>query len=139
MPRAEIAGKTIVITGASSGFGKGTALELARNGANLILAARRDTLLDELARECESAGATAIPVPTDVGRREEVETLAEAALSRFGRIDVWINNAGVGAIGRFEAVPLEEHVKVIETDLMGTLYGSYYAYRCFLAQGSGTL
>lgn len=139
MARAEIAGRSVVITGASSGFGKGTALELARSGANLILAARRDALLDQLAHECESAGGSALAVPTDVGVRGEVEKLAQAALGRFGRIDVWINNAGVGAIGRFEAIPLAAHVKVIETDLMGTLYGSYYAYRQFLTQGSGTL
>lgn len=58
---------------------------------------------------------------------------------RFGRIDIWINNAGVGALGRFETVPLDDHVKVIETDLMGTLYGSYFAYRQFLHQGDGVL
>lgn len=139
MAREDLAGKTIVITGASSGFGKGAALALAADRTNLVLAARRDELLDELARDCESAGSAALAVPTDVSSREEVEQLAQAALTRFGRIDAWINNAGVGAIGRFEAVPLEEHEKVIATDLLGTLYGSYFAYRQFLAQGSGTL
>jgi short-subunit dehydrogenase len=139
MAREGIAGKVIVITGASSGFGKGTALALAAEGASLVLAARRDELLDELVRECEAAGATALAVPTDVGRRGDMEELAQAALTRFGRFDVWINNAGVGAIGRFEAIPLEEHEQVIATDLLGTLYGSYLAYRQFLAQGAGTL
>ena len=60
-------------------------------------------------------------------------------LGEFGRIDVWVNNAGAGAIGRFEDVPLEDHVKVIQTDLLGTLYGSYFAMTQFRRQGQGTL
>src|SRR3954447_23256648 len=70
-------GKVIVITGASSGFGKGAAMELARQGANVVLAARRSELLDQLARDCKAAGGEAIACPTDVSRRDEVERLAE--------------------------------------------------------------
>lgn len=136
---AKLAGKTVVITGASSGFGKGAALALAAEDASLVLAARRAELLEELASECGSAGAHAIAVPTDVSRRAEVERLAQAALQEFGRIDVWINNAGIGALGRFERIPLEDHEQVVGTNLFGTLYGSYYAYRQFLKQGSGIL
>jgi NADP-dependent 3-hydroxy acid dehydrogenase YdfG len=73
-------GKVVVITGASSGFGRGAALELARAGALLVLAARRTELLDELADECRAEGASAFACPTDVSRREEVERLAEAAV-----------------------------------------------------------
>ena len=135
----EISGKVIVITGASSGFGKGTALELARRGATVVLAARRENLLDELAQECNSAGGRALAVPTDVSIQDEVANLAETTLTQFGRIDVWINNAGAGAIGRFEDVPLADHVQVIATDLLGTLYGSYYAMKQFAKQGSGNL
>lgn len=79
------------------------------------------------------------PVCADISRDAEVERLAHTAVQRFGRIDIWINNAGVGALGRFERVPLADHVQVIATDLLGTLYGSYYAYRQFLQQGAGTL
>ena len=69
-----------------------------------------------------------------------MEALAQAAVSQFGRIDVWVNNAGGGALGRFEDVPLADHVHVIETDLLGTLYGSYFALRQFQGQGAvGTL
>jgi len=135
----DLAKKVIVITGASSGFGKGTARELARRGASLVLAARRDLLLEELAQECEAAGGDAHIVPADVSRQNDVAELAQAAISEFGHIDVWVNNAGVGALGRFEDIPLSDHVKVIETDLLGTLYGSYFAMRQFRAQGSGTL
>jgi short-subunit dehydrogenase len=131
--------RVVVITGASSGFGKGVARDLAKTGAKLVLAARRTTLLEELAEECQARGARALAVPTDVSRAADVAHLARSAVETFGRIDVWINNAGVGALGRFERVPLPEHVQVIETDLLGTLYGSYYAYQHFVAQGWGTL
>jgi short-subunit dehydrogenase len=134
-----VSGKVVVITGASSGFGKGTARELARRGASVVIAARRGGLLDDLARECEAAGGRAVPVTTDVSDAREVGRLGERAVDEFGRIDVWINNAGVGALGRFERVPLADHVQVIATDLLGTLYGSYVAYRRFIEQEAGIL
>jgi len=105
----------------------------------VVLAARRDHLLEELAQECQSLGVQAVAVPTDVSKRDEVENLWQAAHTQFERIDVWVNNAGVGALGRFEEVPLADHVKVIETNLLGVVYGSYYAMRQFRAQGYGTL
>jgi short-subunit dehydrogenase len=135
----DMKGKVVVITGASSGFGKGAAQEFARQGANLVLAARRDELLNELVAECRRQGVDAIACPTDVSKREEVERLAQAALDEFGRIDVWVNDAGVGALGPFERIPIEIHEQVIGTDLLGTLYGSYCAHRHFLQQGSGVL
>ena len=137
--REQLKGKVIVITGASSGFGKGAAREFAKAGASLVLAARRDELLDELAGECESLGAKAVAVPTDVRKQEEVELLAQDAVREFGRIDIWINNAGAAAVGRFEEVPIIDHAAVIDTSLMGTLYGSWHAMRQFRSQGHGTL
>src|SRR5690348_8209802 len=131
--------KVIVITGASSGFGKGAALEFARSGGTVIVSARRSQLLDEVAKECDSAGGHGIAIPADVSFKDEVEHLAKSAVSATGRIDVWVNNAGTGVLGRFEEIPLEEHVQVIETDLLGTLYGSYFAMRQFRKQGFGTL
>jgi NAD(P)-dependent dehydrogenase (short-subunit alcohol dehydrogenase family) len=132
-------GKVVVITGASSGFGKGAALKFAEEGATVVLAARRGELLEELARECERYGGRALAVPTDVSRREEVERLAETAVKSCGRIHVWVNDAGVGALGPFDRIPIEVHEQVIRTDLLGTLYGSYCAYRRFVGQGSGVL
>jgi short-subunit dehydrogenase len=139
MAAQSLEGKVVVITGASSGFGKGAALRFAEEGADLVLAARRGELLQELADGCTAAGARALAVTTDVSDRGDVQRLFEAAMREFRRIDVWINNAGVGALGRFERVPLEDHERVIRTNLLGTIYGSSYAYRQFLAQGSGTL
>jgi len=117
-------GKVVVVTGASSGFGRGTARRFAESGATLVLAARRDLLLDEVVRECEAAGGKASAVPTDVGREADVMMLAETAVGEHGRIDVWVNNAGAGALGRFEDIPLDDHIRVIDTDLIGTVYGS---------------
>jgi NAD(P)-dependent dehydrogenase (short-subunit alcohol dehydrogenase family) len=134
-----LAGKVVVLTGASSGFGKGAALAFADAGASVVLAARRDHLLDDLVAQCEALGAIARAVPTDVSRATDVEALAQTALVEFGRIDVWVNNAGVGALGPFEKIPLADHAQVIATDLLGTLFGSWHAYRRFLEQGSGVL
>jgi short-subunit dehydrogenase len=127
--------RTIVITGASSGFGKGVAQELAAQGHNLVLAARREELVGEMVREFRHA----IAVPTDVANMEDIEHLRDRALREFGQIDVWINNAGVGAIGAFVDIPLLDQVRVVETNLIGALGGSHVAMAHFLERGEGTL
>ena len=104
--------------------------------ASLLAAA---SLIPVLGSRLALARERALAVPTDVSRREDVERLGKQAVAEFGRIDVWINNAGVGALGPFERIPLELHEQVIRTDLLGTLYGSHVAYRQFLEQGRGTL
>lgn len=135
----KLTGRVIVITGASSGFGKGAALAFANQGATLVVAARRDYLLDELVAACESEGVQALAVPCDVSSESDVEELARSAIDRFGGFDVWINNAGAAAIGLFTDVPLAEHKKVVETDLLGTIYGSYHAIKQFRHHGRGVL
>ncbi|MGY4515862.1 SDR family NAD(P)-dependent oxidoreductase [Lysobacter sp. HA18] len=127
--------RTVVITGASSGFGRGVALRLAEEGCNLVLAARRSNLLDQLAKECGNA----IAVTCDVGDPNAVEKLAAAAIAKFNRFDVWINNAGVAALGPYERVPLEDHMRVMQTNMGGALAGSYVALRHFRQSGDGTL
>ncbi|WP_217989577.1 SDR family NAD(P)-dependent oxidoreductase [Sphingomonas lenta] len=134
-----IAGRTYVITGASSGFGRGAAVRAGSLGANVVLAARRGELLEEVANEIRGAGGQAIAVPTDVADPQAVERLAQAAEARFGRIDVWINNAGVLSIGEFTAVPLADHTRTIDVNLKGVIHGAHAAMRRFVAQGYGTL
>ncbi|MBT2582794.1 SDR family NAD(P)-dependent oxidoreductase [Planococcus sp. ISL-109] len=129
-------GKTIVITGASSGLGKEVARQLAKDGANLVLAARRTGLIEALASEL---GPNAIAVTMDVSREADVAWLFEEALISFGKIDVWINNAGVGVIGPFTDIPLEDLARMIEVNVKGTLNGSHFALRHFKEIGSGTL
>jgi short-subunit dehydrogenase len=135
----QLHGKTVVITGASSGIGRGAAWKLAAAGANVVIAARRGQALDELAERIAAAGGVAEPVVTDVGDPDAVTALAQAARDRFGRIDVWINNAGIGALGRFWEVPIEDHARVVDVNLKGLLYGAHTALRQFRLQGGGTL
>ncbi len=116
--------RVVVITGASSGLGRATAIELAKGGARLVLAARRREALENTAEQCRAAGAQAIVVPTDVTDESAVERLAAAALAEWGTIDVWINNAGVTLYGLLEQGPVEQHLRVIETNLYGAIYGA---------------
>ncbi|WP_045689900.1 SDR family oxidoreductase [Hymenobacter sp. AT01-02] len=133
-------GATVVITGASSGIGRATALTFARQGATLVLAARRAEVLAEVAAECERLGARAHAVPTDVTDATAVQRLAERALAAGnGRIAVWVNNAGSGAIGRFEEVPLVAHEQVLRLNLLGYLYGAHAVLPHFRRQGRGIL
>jgi len=137
--RQSLAGRTYVVVGASSGFGRGVAEQLGRAHANVVLAARRAELLEEAAAEIRASGGQALAVPTDIGDAAQVERLRAAAIDRFGRIDVWMNIAGAGANGRFWDVPVADYSKIIDTNLKGVVYGSHTAIRQFIAQGSGVL
>lgn len=135
----QLAGRTYVVVGASSGFGRGTAVRLGRGGANVVLAARRAEVLEEVAAEVRRGGGQALVVPTDAGRPEQVEALADAATRRFGRIDVWMNIAGVLALGRFWDVPVEDYSRLIDTNVKGVVYGTHAALKRFVPQGFGTV
>src|SRR6195952_4820266 len=91
----EIAGKTFVIIGASSGFGKGAALQLGAYKANVVLAARRADLLEDIVQQVRAAGGTALAVTTDFSKQEDIQKLTEQAIAEYGRIDCWINDVGV--------------------------------------------
>lgn len=131
--------KVVVVTGASSGTGRAIALAFARTGAQLVLAARREQTLAEVAEQCEQAGGTAVVVPTDVTDVTAVQALADAAINFGGRIDVWVNNAGVLAAGTFEETPVSIHDQVIRTNLMGYLHGAHAVLPYFKDQGYGVL
>jgi short-subunit dehydrogenase len=134
-----IAGKTFVVTGASSGLGRGVAVTLAARHANVVLAARRTEALQEVAAEVSAADGTPLVITTDVSKPKDMQRLADNTVAQFGRIDVWINNAGVGAFGRFEDIPVADHARLIDVNLEGVIYGSHAAMRQFRAQGFGTL
>jgi NADP-dependent 3-hydroxy acid dehydrogenase YdfG len=129
-----IEGTVVAITGASSGIGEATALRLADAGAKVVLGARRTDRLEQLAaRIGEGAAFTAV----DVTRRADVEGLVALARERFGRLDVIVNNAGIGPIAPLEALHIDEWDAMIDVNLRGVLHGIAAALPAFLEQGSG--
>jgi short-subunit dehydrogenase len=137
--RQQLAGRTYVLVGASSGFGQGAALALGAEHANVVLAARRADLLEEVATRIRAAGGQALVVPTDIADPKQVEALATAAVGRFGRIDVWMNIAGTAAFGRFWEIPVADHARLVQVNYTGVIYGSHAALNQFMRQGRGTL
>ena len=123
----DVVDKTVVITGASSGFGRGAALELARRGAVVVLGARREDLLADVAEECRALGGRAYAVATDVRLRDDMEKLGRAALSETGRIDVWINNAGVFPEAPVEEISAAQMQATLSINVEGVLYGAQAA------------
>jgi NAD(P)-dependent dehydrogenase (short-subunit alcohol dehydrogenase family) len=134
-----LARKVVVVTGASSGIGREASVEFARRGARLVLAARRADALEETARQCRSAGGEALVVPTDVTRDEDVVLLVERALSLEGRVDVWVNNAGVTLFAMLEEASLDDHRRVIETNLFGAMRCARVVVPIFRRQGTGVM
>jgi NAD(P)-dependent dehydrogenase (short-subunit alcohol dehydrogenase family) len=130
----------VVITGASSGIGRATAQAFAREGTRVVLAARDGDALREVVEACTRLGGAAIAVPTDVNQADAVVQLAQrAAAFGDGRIDVWINNAGIGAVGAFDETPMEAHEQVLQTDLLAYLRGAHAVLPYFKAQRRGVL
>ena len=131
--------RVVVITGASSGIGRATAHAFALAGARLVLAARNEHSLHEVCGECTNLGADAIVVPTDVTDAAAMTYLAHQAAETFGRIDVWINNAGIGLFGPFTHADIDANRRVVETNLFGAMNGAAAALPYFLEQHRGVL
>lgn len=129
--------KVIAITGASSGIGRATARLLAKQGHAVVLGARREAALIDLAAEINDAGGRASHCVTDVTRRADLEALVAHAIVRFGRLDVIVNNAGIGPISRFDALRVDDWDAMIDVNLRGTLYGIAAALPVFARQESG--
>jgi NADP-dependent 3-hydroxy acid dehydrogenase YdfG len=135
--RSNIEGKVIVITGASSGMGEAAARHLSAQGAIVVLGARRIERLRELADEITTAGGKALAVETDVTERRQVERLVNAAVERYGRIDVLINNAGVMPLSPLDRLKVDEWDRMIDVNLKGVLYGIAAALPHMKAQKAG--
>ena len=131
--------QVVVITGASQGIGRETALQMAMRGASLVLTARGDEALAELAREVERIGARAETVVADVAEWPQVEAIAQRAVDRFGRIDTWVNNAAVSAYGTIDEIEVRELERVIRVNLMGQMYGVKAALPHMRRGGGGTI
>lgn len=137
--RIDFSRLVIVITGASSGIGRATALAFARRGSSVLLGARRLEMIEEVRNECLALGGRACAVQTDVTDEVQVARLAAEAIDRFGQIDIWFNNAGVGVFGKLEQIPTGVWQRIIETNVFGYFHGAKAAMAVFKRQGRGVL
>lgn len=134
----DISDQVIVITGATSGIGLCTALLAAERGAKLVLAARSEDVLDSIVEEIDQLNGEATYVVADVGSREQVDAIAEAAIDTYGRIDTWINDAGVSIYGRLDEVSEQDSRRLFDTNFWGVVNGSLAALP-YLRQSGGAL
>ncbi|MFN4364939.1 SDR family oxidoreductase [Chryseobacterium hispalense] len=132
-----IKGKVVAITGASSGMGKAIAKELAKNGAKVVLGARRTELLQQLAEEIKSKGGQAAFVQTDVKKKADLIRLVNTAVEQYGTLDVIVNNAGISQLSRIEELDIDGWEEMIDINLKGVLYGMAAAVPIFRQQKSG--
>lgn len=130
---------TVLITGASQGIGKATALLFAQKGYDIVLAARREELLAQVEQEVQNLGRAAISVSTDVKDADQVKNLVDKAIARFGAIDVLINNAGIYISGPAEQFSLADWHQAIDTNLWGYIHTIQALLPHFLERKSGTI
>jgi NAD(P)-dependent dehydrogenase (short-subunit alcohol dehydrogenase family) len=129
--------RVVVITGGSAGIGRATALAFAKEGAHVVIAARRGDKLETVKVEVEGLGAKCLAVVVDVANQEQVDHLLDATLETFGQVDVWINNAGYGLSAPAEQTTPEEMERIWRVNYMGTFYGTQAALRQMRRQGRG--
>ncbi|SEW53486.1 SDR family oxidoreductase [Chitinophaga arvensicola] len=132
-----IQGKVVVITGASSGIGKAIAIELAKNGAKVIVGARRKEQLQKLVDNIHQNGGEATFAVTDVRNRNALTHLVNLAVEQYGKLDVIVNNAGVSQISRIDDLDIDGWEEMIDINLKGVLYGMAAAIPVFKQQQSG--
>jgi NADP-dependent 3-hydroxy acid dehydrogenase YdfG len=132
-----LTGRVAVITGASSGIGCATALALARDGCTAVVVARRADRLDEVARAIQDNGGHALAVTGDVTSADDMTRAVADTVQRFGRLDVMVCNAGIGYHGALDDTPLDHIRRVVEVNLIGTLYAARAALVAMRRQGHG--
>ncbi len=130
-----LAEQTVVVTGASSGIGRVTAIQAARRGARVVLTGRDDAALRDVAETIATRGGTARHLAGDVGRREDVEAVAALANAEFGGFDTWVNNAGVAMFSRLDETVEADARRLFDTNFWGTVHGSLTALKTLKATG----
>ena len=130
---------TVIITGASQGIGKATAVLFAQNNYNVVLAARQPDRLEAVGQEIRAKGGNALVVPTDVTDVEQVNALVEIALDTYDRIDVLVNNAGICMTAPMAQTTLEDWEQILKVNLWGYIYPIYTLLPHFLERKTGTI
>ncbi|MBD2742841.1 SDR family oxidoreductase [Coleofasciculus sp. FACHB-1120] len=132
-------GKVVIITGASSGIGEATARMLAKNGAKVVLGARRSDRLETIVKDIHAEGGIAEYQTLDVTQPSQLEAIVQFAQSKFGRVDVLINNAGIMPLSALEQLKVEEWDRMIDVNIKGVLYGIAAALPVMKAQKAGQI
>ena len=132
-----IKGKVVAITGASSGMGKAIAIELAKNGAKVVLGARRTEQLQQIVEEIKSKGGDATFVQIDVKNKADLVRLVNTAVEQYGKLDVIVNNAGISQLSRIDELDMDGWEEMIDINLKGVLYGMAAAIPVFKEQKLG--
>ena len=131
--------QVMVITGASSGIGLATAKAAAKEGASLVLASRNKEELEKVVKEIKNEGGEAIYVVADVGKKEDVQKIADKAIEKFGQFDTWVNDAGIAIYGRLEEVSDEDNKRLFDTNVWGVVYGSLIAVKHMKNRGGAII
>jgi len=134
-----VAEQVIVIAGASSGIGLATAEAAAKQGAKLVLAARSERALNDIVRRLNAAGGQAVAVTCEVADRRQVDQMAQSAIARFGRIDTWVNVAGLGLYGRLDEVSEADSRRLFDVNFWGVVNGSLAALPHLKAKGGALI
>jgi len=132
-------GQVVVISGAGSGFGMAAARRFASCGAKVVVGGRNETALRAIEESIRSDGGQIVAAITDVAEREQVERLASLAIERFGRIDTWVNNAGVSLYSTFTKVTAEEVHRLFQVNFMGQVHGMWAAVPRMMQTGGGVV
>ncbi|QSJ17377.1 SDR family NAD(P)-dependent oxidoreductase [Nostoc sp. UHCC 0702] len=134
---SKLEGKVAIVTGASSGIGEATAIALAAEKANVVLAARRGDRLNALAEQIAASGGKALPVVTDVTDENQVKNLIQKAKAELGRIDILVNNAGIAVLGTIESGNSSDWRRSFDINVLGLLYATHAVLPVFKEQKSG--
>src|SRR5258706_8081413 len=129
--------RVVAITGASAGIGRATALRVARDGASVVICARREALLQAVAREITAAGGNPLAIVADVSREDDMTQMVAQAVERFGRLDVILCNAGFAVAGAIDDISPEQMRQLMDVNYMGTFYAARAAMPAFRKQGRG--
>ena len=135
IPTFDLTGKVAIITGSTKGLGEGMAIVLAAYGAKVVVNSRSQADCDQVAANINDMGGTAIGIKADVRVKEEIDDLVAKTVQNFGKVDIMVNNAGIGITKRVTEMTVEEWDEVVDTDLRGVFLGAAAAAKVMIAQG----